>query len=317
MLRPSPMQVRSRHRRSSRLSRLAVATSLVTSLALGAPAVHADDLAAARASFEEGRQAFRARKYAEAAEAYERSSAAYPHPAPLVNAGEAWELEGNFVRAAQACDRALALSLDAKLRASIDVRLARLSRLIGTVSVRGPAHLGVRVDGGQVLRPPAQARVSPGRHRLTYVDVEAPRYEVEDDVVVAAGEVRTLILRAASPGSGSLGAVTNGGMPKADRPPRPAPAGVPPGSWISFGVAAAAGATAATFGVMTLSAKSAYESDPTRDSLDTFRDRRLAANITLGVTALAIGMGVALWIVHESSGSADRSSAANLLRGHF
>jgi len=56
---------------------LVVLLSLVT---VSAPAA-ADDLATARESFEEGRAAFRARRYREAALAYERSAAALPHAA--------------------------------------------------------------------------------------------------------------------------------------------------------------------------------------------------------------------------------------------
>jgi hypothetical protein len=264
----------------------------------GVGAARADDVESARARFEEARAAFRAGHYAEAAEAYERSAAAQPHPAPLVNAAEAWEVDGNRVRAAQACDKALTLDLDANLRTSIEARLARLSRSIGTLLVQGPSDVGVRVDGGEVYRMPARIRLSTGRHRLSYVNQQAdgPTLSQETDLLFAAGEERTIVFSRASIAAPSNASPSRDSAAGAPRPG--ARGGGPPiATWISFGVGGASGVATAIFGLLTVAARNDYEAMPTRTTLDDFHHDRLATNIALGVSVAAVAVGVVVWIV--------------------
>ena len=83
--------------------------------------------------------------------------------------------------------------------------------------------------------------------------------------------------------------------PEPIEPARPAASShgleLPLGSWISFGAAGAAGVVAATFGALTISAKSAYEDAPTRARADTFFVRRRTTNIALATAAVSAGPG--------------------------
>ncbi|MDB4998792.1 MAG: hypothetical protein JWM74_6224, partial [Myxococcaceae bacterium] len=64
----------------------------------------------ARTTFDQAREAFARKSYVAAASAFEQSESYVPHPGPWVNAAEAWILAGDPVRAARACDRALAFA---------------------------------------------------------------------------------------------------------------------------------------------------------------------------------------------------------------
>ena len=273
-----------------------VLCAIALSLAAGsftAPAgADQDDAASA---FDEGLRTFREGRYAEAAAAYERAAAKRAHPAALVNAAQAWELAGNFVRAVVACDRALTLSLDSALRSQVEARRARLLRNVGTLDVTGPAHFAVRVDGVEVLRPPARMRVSPGAHRLELVD-ESSKRTVEREVTVSASEEHHIVLsehriEVTIPVKSAPAPV----RPEATRASEGS--GPPLGTWVAFGVGAAAGATSGVFGFMTASARDDFDATPTEKNADTFERNRLVTNVALGVTVVAVATGVVLWLV--------------------
>lgn len=285
-----------RHRRALALAFVFALTSLPVS-------AHADDAAVARERFEEAKAAFGAGRYAEAADAYEQSANAKPHPAPLVNAAEAWELDGNFVRAAQACDRALELASDAKLRDALEQRLARLRKRVGTVSFRGPSGSTVTIDKGQPVAVPARARLSPGRHELVYV--EASGAQSTEALRIGAGEERLVVIS---------GAPRSTAPTPPEGPAREEPSssrgGPKTASWVSFGVGAVALGAASVLGVMTLSAKSAYEDSPSHDTLDDFHATRLATNVSLGVAGVAVVTGVVLWLLQPREAHSSASGGS-------
>jgi len=203
----------------------------------------------AKTAFDHGLRAFREQRFAEAAESYERSASVRPHPASLVNAAEAWERDGNFVRATRACDRALALELDAPERARIEERRTRLLRLVGTVELKSTEPLSVRLDEGEVIRPPVLVRLSPGVHRLALVNLET-HVNAAREVSIGAGERQTIDLSTPPP-------------PRESPPPnvdvlavRPKSSGPPTAAWIVFGVAGAAVVPVVVIGAMTASARS-------------------------------------------------------------
>lgn len=292
----------------------AVATVALAFLATSPP-VRGDDLSTARARFEAGRAAFRAGRYAEAGEAYEASAAAQPHAAPLVNAAEAWERDGNLVRAAQACDRALALAADATLRAAIQHRLARVTKGVGTISIEGAVEIQVRVDAGHGVAPPARIRLSPGRHHLTYVDTRTQR-ESEGEVSLAAGEERNVVVTSPPLPAAAQerepppppAVIAPAALPPSEAPPpRRSTGGPPVGAWVAFGAAGAAGAAAGVLGAMTLSSKQTYEEAPTRSALDDFYGKRLGTNLALGAAVVALGIGIVVWVLHDPTSDSTRA----------
>src|SRR4051812_2488963 len=107
-----------------------------------AATAHADDAAHKRAaeSFRQAQAAFERRDFAAAAAAFEQAATFEPHPAPLLNAADAWERAGEPARAAEDCDRALAMpnASDAH-RAEAGQCLERLAPKLATLDFRGPS----------------------------------------------------------------------------------------------------------------------------------------------------------------------------------
>jgi hypothetical protein len=239
----------------------------------------ADATEDAKVAFDDGQAAFAAKRYSEAAAAFERSARAKAHPASLVNAAEAWELDGNLVRAARACDWALTLEMDAATAKPIRERLARLVPSIGTIVVVGDPRVIAKLDGDPV-RPGDRIRVSRGRHALV---VTRTRGDEMTELDLAAGEERRIELAPEVTSS----------------PPEPRKSGslAPPiATWASLGVAAVAGGVAIGFGVATASAKTDYEANPTVEGRDAFYRDRTITNVALAVTGVAVLAGIAFWI---------------------
>lgn len=273
-------------------------------LAIAPDVARADGTADAKVAFDEGTRAFEVRHYAEAAEAYERAARLSPHHAPLVNAAEAWELDGNFVRAARDCDEARALTSDPEVARQIDLRLARLSRKIATLEVADSPGFEIRIDGGRNLTPPVVVRLSPGRHALTVVDAAAAAGQAKvQDVVVAEGETRHLVLSKAvwdpSAGVGSKSA-----------PARASSSGPPLGTWLSAGVGAAAGSAAVVFGALTLSAQSDFDAHPTSEGADRFDRNLVVTNVLAGVAGAALLCAGAIWLFSGPSRAPARSASS-------
>src|SRR5438445_551534 len=125
-----------------------------TSPAFAGPAT--DDVhKRAAESFREAQAAFERREFAAAAAAFEQAARYEPHPAPLLNAADAWERVGDLARAAEDCDLVLAMpSLSEPSRADAERRLARLLPRVATLVVRGPRTALIRIDGGASFHPP-------------------------------------------------------------------------------------------------------------------------------------------------------------------
>lgn len=265
----------------------------------------------AKKAFDDGQAAFRARRYGEAAEAYERSARATPHPASLVNAAESWELDGNLVRAARACDWALTLPMDAALKSAVEQRLGRLLRSIGSVAFRDGAGTSATLDGTPV-HPPEVVRVSHGRHRVAIAGPAGRAFDVD----VGMGETREVSLSV--PQAPVQDART-------DAPPRPkakdaevSSSGPPAAAWAAFAVAGVGLAATTTFGLLTLGARSRFDDVPTRENADAFFRDRTLTNVSLVVTAVGAAAGVGLWLfwpkapAHAGFGLGPRTAAVRL-----
>src|SRR5262245_46232309 len=87
-----------------------------------------DDAARERASrsFSEAKTAFALRNFTAAATAFEEAARLTPHPVTWLDAADAWERAGQPTRAAEDCDRALAILNDPNLGADANRRLERL-----------------------------------------------------------------------------------------------------------------------------------------------------------------------------------------------
>ncbi len=278
----------------------ATATLLVLALALSTTTgARADEDAAAtaRTQYNQGQQAYKAKRYVEAALHFEAAAALRPHPAPLYTAGLAWDFAAKPERAADAYARCLSLEgLDPKQAVLAKERIEKLEKMLGTLAVTAPAGWKVQIDSNTETGVPARLHAAAGVHSLTY---KIPGKGIEkQDVSLEVGKVTELELKekveSAEP------------VVKPDEPPPPPPPPPPPvapkGFWtlrksIGVGVAglgvAAAGA-GAIFGVQALSARDAYDAGPTRASFDHASAMQTWTNVMLIAGGVLVAGGVAL-----------------------
>ena len=244
--------------------------------------------AQAKEAFERARQAFERGDYRTAAEAFEQSADYALHPAPLANAADAWARAGDNVRAARACDRALAIrDIDRRTRAVAEETLAKVLRRVATLEVEGKPGIHLRVDGEDAGVVPVRMRLPPGTHVVEATDP-------------SRGTTRrmTLVL---DPGMTTTRAVHDTGEPaKVEEIPRPPPAkatsGPPLLTYAAYGVAAAGVGAGIYFGVSTLDARERWANDGSSDARsDFYRDRALT-NVALGVGVVAAIAGTVLWL---------------------
>ncbi len=249
----------------------------------------------AAAIFRQGQEAFAHKNYAAAAASFEQAAQLAPHPSAWLDAAEAWELDGAPARAAEDCDRALALpDVAADHRHDAEARLARLVPKIATLDLRSTRAQLVKVDGAGEVRAPGSLRIAPGRHELAVVDVaSAPARTIAVDA--RAGATTRVELDPAPSAPPSRGA----SAPLAPVPPAasaPTHSGPPTATWVAFGIGAAAAGAGLVVGAMTVSAKSDFTSTPTIASRDRFYRARTVTNVAWGVAGAAAVVGIVLWI---------------------
>jgi hypothetical protein len=254
----------------------------------------------AAAIFREGQEAFAHKSYAAAAAAFEQAAQLAPHPAAWLDAAEAWELDGALPRAAEDCDRALALPDVAEShRREAEARLARLVSKIATLDLRTTRAQIVRVDGAAEVRAPGKLRIAPGHHAIAVLDLAgAPARSVA--IEASRGETTSVDLDlpapappVASPPSEPSAADASASPSSASSPARRGP---PPAAWLAFGVAAIGAGTAIVTGAMTLSARTDFTNAPTFDARDRFYRLRTLTNVAWGVAGVAAATGAVLWI---------------------
>jgi hypothetical protein len=261
-----------------------------------------DDHARAAESFREAQAAFERRDYAAAAAAFEQAAHYEPHPAPLLDAADAWERLGDYARAAEDCDRVLSMpGAPQESRADAERRLARLLSNVATLTFRGPRTVLIRIDGGTASPPTTKRRLAPGRHVVAIDDLASQQNRVEE-IVLAAGAEKVLDVTVAPPKADTPPVVEK---PPVVPPPRSAEAPpssssstfsrVPLASWISLGLAGASGALAVTFSVMTMKSRDDYNHTPTIATRDAFYRNRLIANIGWGAAAALAATAVVIW----------------------
>jgi hypothetical protein len=247
-------------------------------------------------SFREGQAAFARHNFAAAAAAFEQAARFELHPSPLLNAEEAWEKAGELVHAAQDCDAVLALpDAQPRYRSEATHRLDALAPKIATLELRGPRTVTVRVDSSSEIRLPARHRLSPGSHTLSVTDLNSSGTQTRT-VDLRPGESQILDFTPPAPAPETLN-------PPAPAPAKPTPAngGPPAATWLSFGVAAASAGVAVVFGLLTNTAQSDFNADPTESNASTFRRDKLVTNVAWGIAAAGAIAGVVFWLTAPRS----------------
>lgn len=259
--------------------------------------------------FREAQGLFSAGEYAAAATAFEDAARIAPHPAPLLNAAEAWQRANRPASAAADCDRALALpALDAAHRADAERMLAKLSTTIATLRIDWSGFVAIQIDGASVPNDKTRVRVAPGHH-IVIVRETAEAEERSFVVALAAGEtevIRSRRLRSpeaaalpSAPVDPQAGAPERAAQDRTTK--RAASASLPLAFWGAAGVAGLATVSAATSGLLALGIKTDFEREPTQERWDDFYGTRTVANVSWAVAGLAAGVAVAVLLLHPSS----------------
>ncbi|MEZ4224002.1 MAG: hypothetical protein R3B13_23845 [Polyangiaceae bacterium] len=299
----------------------ALSLSIASLVSLGAPLTvtrTADAAGAkddARRFFKAGQKAFAAGRYEEAARAFEEAFRIAPHPAPLINAGDAYEKAGELALAARTYQRVLELDVSGEQdRQDATDRLARLSPKLATLQLEGEASSRVRVDEEE-FKGNQRVYLTPGEHDVVLLDVEGAKPLRVD---IAAGATRTVSVASLRPAEASD--VKDDDPGDATQPPddsdagkdaaSPGKKGISPLTWITLGVGVAGAGAAVYFGLQVNDAEDAYNAKPNRDDLDRFNQNKLLTNVSLGVSAVGLGLGTFFLIKDLGAKEAPAADAA-------
>ncbi len=271
--------------------------------------------------FDAAQKAFAEGRFEDAARAFEEAARIKPHPAPLINAGDAWDKAGEYALAARSFERVLTLEQAMEQdRSDAIERLARLGPRIGSIELLGDKSARVRVDDEE-FHGGERVHVLPGVHHVSLVDVEGARVR---DLDIAAGTRRSVKVDSLRPAGAAASGPSEPGASPGSAAPGSAPDGggrVRPLTLVAYGVGVVGLAGTVVFGLQVNSAEESYNQDPNRDDLDRFDRAKLFTNVSLGVGVLGIAAGTVLLLGDlgkPSVGVAPTAGGAVLVgRGRF
>ncbi len=246
---------------------------------------------AARRFFDAAQRAFSEGRYVEAAHGFEQAYKHKPHPAPLINAGDAWDKAGEYAKAARAYQGVLTLAA-ANEQDRIDAtdRLTRISPKLGVIELVGSKALRARI-GDEEFRGGARVYLFPGEHRVTLVDVDGSGERL---IALVAGTERSVELSTLLPAKSPTAGAGDEREPGGDAPE--AHAGIRPLTFAAHGVGALGLIGGVVFGLQVNAAEDDYNQAPSQEALDRFKQNRLLTNIGFGVGLVGVGVGTFLLI---------------------
>lgn len=275
---------------------LALALGTISARATAQETPSADPAAEARQQYQSGGQAFKDKRYSEAALHFEAAASLRVSAVALYTAGLAWDLASKPERAADAYGRALEVQgLDAKQTANAKDRVAALEKMLGTVVVTAPEGFRVQLDTYTEVPTPARLHGQPGVRSLS---VRAPGKPIDHrDVTLELGKTSTLELKDEPKPEPKPEPVAP------PPPPEPKPVAVHESFWTlrrvagvgvaGLGVAALGGTV--VLGINANGAKDAYDAAPTRQAYDHASSLQTWTNVSL-VAGLVLAAGGAVLI---------------------
>ena len=280
----------------------------------------------AAGAFRRGTRAFKAGDYKTAAAAYQQAYTFRPHFAVQCSIARCYQRLKQMVLAAKHYQRCLDEGGAKRGRSAAKIRkqLTLVRAFVGRYKVSSAvAGAGVFVDGRAAGVAPTVLELDQGEHQLELRKngMRPGRLRVR----VFGGEDREVTLspvvlreddddrRPTPPPNVVTDPSVTGGSSTGDAP---VGGGVSkPWFWVAVAVTGALTAAAVGFGLRALSARSAYEDNPTRDGYFSAIDSRTVANIFWGTAiAAAAGTTVLLFLTDFTEGSGSREVAAGNAR---
>ena len=283
---------------------VAGASSTTTARADDPPA--ADSAAEARQQYGMGTQAFKEKRYSEAALHFEAAAAFKANAIALYTAALAWDLASRPERAADAYARSLEVpGLDAKQTTIAKDRVSALEKSLGTAVVTAPEGWKVQLDTLTEVHAPARLHGAPGVHTLT---VRIPNKPIERrDVTLEAGKATNVDLKDEPKPPPKTEPEPEQVKPEPP-PSEPTPARLREPFWNTMrvvgvgiaGVGVAALGAGAVLGTNANGAKDAYDAAPTRAAFDHASSLETWTNVALISGALLVAGGVVLVVLPVS-----------------
>lgn len=266
-----------------------------------------DDAVTARKAFDRATRLFEDNKYLEAIESFELAYRLRPHFRVQCSIARCYQIIGDAVEAVQHYKRCLSEgAADSPMKADIEKMLKDSEALITWINVRSPGGGGkIFVDDMERGVAPGRVALNPGTHVIR-VEREGTK-PASAKIRTLGGEERDLTL---------IPVVVGADRPKPDKPKPDEPKGprrrlAPLWFWTAVGATAALAVGTIVAGVMTRQARDAYNDDPTKDGLDSFKARKLTTNVLFGTTLAAAAAGTALFFFTDFKGKerpADRDA---------
>jgi tetratricopeptide (TPR) repeat protein len=252
-----------------------------------------EDRRIAHEQYEQGKAAFEAHDYLQAARLFLAAYARAPHHDPLWNAARSYELAGEKVRAANLYTLYLELApMDARDRARATETRKELADVLGRLDIQGHAK-DVTVDD-----QPASTMtvfVDPGQH---IVRGKIGGQPVETVVTVSAGAALSVALQAPASALAVAPPPPPAQIAEAPSHRKPLP---PVVFYIGAGLTAVATGLTIASGVDTLNAKSAYDTTGNPSLIPDGQSKQDRTNalfwttLGLGVTTAALGILLVDW----------------------
>jgi hypothetical protein len=164
---------------------------LLSAWGAGARAQGTDPAAADRA-FNEGRQMMRAKRFAEACQAFEKSQRLDPGLGTLLNLGDCYEELGRFASAWRVFKKAAeqaAQSSDTKRSVEARMRVSALEPRLSRLKIQAPAGVELSCDGDEVKHTPegVDIPVDPGAHDIRASQPGRSDWSVRIEVAAGSG----------------------------------------------------------------------------------------------------------------------------------
>ncbi|MBI3202285.1 MAG: PEGA domain-containing protein [Myxococcales bacterium] len=291
----------------------------------GAPAVaDAKKRDAARKAYQGAEKDYAAGKYAEAVAGFKKANEILPSPHAEYWIAMSLDKQGKGEDAAAAFEKLLGHADVSKLG---DEKIEQVKKRVGELKGKQtgevniattPPGASVSVDGtSQPGETPMIIKLPPGAHTITITNPGYEKQEIKVDVAAGQRLDKNVELKAADLG----GAPAPAPAPEAPAPaepekaepaPPPQPKSKVP-AYVTLGIAGAATAVGAFFGVKALGAKSDFNDDPTTDNADTVERNALIADMAFGV-AITLGVtGVVLLTSGDSEPAKEKAAKTKRL----